>query len=134
MDIKKYSIAVYSDALLEEDEPSENDDCSVSSIFDNISFYEKRFHVAYIKESTHDKYSPEDLVLLSKENKTDETPSSHIILDEDEWIENISESMVVCNDPETYEEVDGIKYLEEKGLFYFLAETGPMLYSIWCDE
>ena len=134
MEIKKYYIEVYSEAVLEEDEPSEHDESYVSSVMDSVSFYEKRFYLAHIKESTRKKYSTDELIVLSKENKSDETPCSDIILEEDEWIENVNESMVVCVHPETDEEVDGIEYLRDKGIFYFLAETWSMTYSKWSDE
>ena len=141
MEIKKYYIAAYAKALLEEDEKDEHeedeedeDDEDDISIFENITFYEKRFYLAHIKESTHEKYEPEELLFLAKENEFDETPDYHIKLDEGEWIENVNESCVVCIDPETNEEVDGIEYLEKNGLYYFLAETGIIKYSIWHNK
>ena len=117
-----------------EDELSEDDDDYASSIFDNVTFYEKRFYLAHIKESTREKYGPEDLLFLAKENEFDETDDYHIKLDEGEWIENVNESFVVCIDPETNEEVDGIEYLKNNGLYYFLAETGIIKYSIWHNK
>jgi len=132
MEIKQYYIASYAKASLEEEEPSEYDEDYVSSIFENVEFYEKRIYLAHIKDSTREKYQPEELVLLAKESESDETPNNHITLDEGEWIENVNESSVVCTNPDTYEEEDGIQYLSlVYGLQYFLAETDSMEYAVW---
>ena len=138
MEIKQYYFAVYYEALLEENEPSKYDNDYISSIFDNITFYEKRFYLAHIKETTYEEYDTEELSILAKDGEFDEidndNDNDNITLDAGEWIENINESKVVCKHPETNEEVDGIKYLEYKGLYYFLAETGMLNYSSWCNK
>lgn len=117
-EIKLYYIASYALATLEENEPAQH------TKIDNIIFYEKRFYLAHIKESTREKYElePEELILFVEEEGG---------LDDGEWIEDMNESTVVCIHPQTQEEVDGIEYLEDKGLDYFLAETAKMEYAVW---
>ena len=45
---------------------------------------------------------------------------------------NVNESSVVCTNPDTYEEEDGIQYLYlVSGLQYYLAETDRMEYAVW---
>ena len=135
MEIKQYYFAVYSKALLEENEASKHDDDYISTILDNTVFYEKRFYLAHIKESTYENSEPEELSFLAKDDNLDESDEKDDnTLDEGEWIENICESKVVCTHPETGKEVDGIQYLEEKGLYYDLSETGMIKFSSWCNK
>ena len=132
MEIKQYYFALYSKALLEENEPNTNE-----IIFpDNIKFYEKRFYCAHIKQSTYETADPEELSFLSKDDESDENDyeNDDITLDDGEWIENLNESKVVCTHPETGEEVDGIQYLEDNKLYYYLAETGITKFATWCNK
>ena len=132
MEIKQYYFALYSKALLEENEPNTN-----KTIFpDNIKFYEKRFYCAHIKQSTYETCDPEELSFLSKDEESDENDyeNDDITLDDGEWIENLNESMVVCTHPETGEEVDGIQYLADNKLYYYLAETGITKFATWCNK
>jgi hypothetical protein len=132
MEIKQYYFALYSKALLEENEPIKNE-----NIFpDNIKFYEKRFYCAHIKKTTYETCDPEELSFLAKDDESDENDyeNDDITLDEGEWIENLNKSKVVCTHPETGEEVDGILYLEENKLYYYLAETGITKFASWCNK
>ena len=132
MEIKQYYFALYSKALLEENDPSTNE-----TIFpDNIKFYEKRFYCAHVKQSTYETCDPEELSFLAKDEETDENDyvNDDITLDDGEWIENLNESKVVCTHPETGKEVDGIQYLEDIKLYYYLAETGITKFTSWCNE
>ena len=134
MDINKYYIAVYSKCLLEEVEPSNNHDDLIASIFDNTTFYEKKFYLAHIKETTRYQYTPEDLSYLAKDDEFDETDYENIKLEEGEWIEDICELKVIFFDEETGEEIDGIEFLENQGLECYLAETGSIKFASWCEK
>lgn len=119
MEIKQYYIAVYRTATLERsDETDESVD--KSEILDEITFYEKRYYCAHIKESTYETSDPEELSHLARDDESEgdgdeDEDENEVTLEEGEWIEDLSESVVVCTHPETEEEVDGIEYLEGKG-------------------
>ena len=132
MEIKQYYFAVYSKALLEENRRGDVAERG-ATILDNTVFYEKRFYLAHIKESTYENSDPEELSFLAKDDNLNEKEDDDT-LDEGEWIENIYESKVVCTHPETGKEVDGIQYLEEKGLYCDVAETGMIKFSSWCNK
>jgi hypothetical protein len=134
MDINQYYIAVYSKCLLEEVEESNNNDDLITSILDNITFYEKKFYLAHIKEKTRYQHTPEDLSYLAKDDEFDETDYENITLEEGKWIEDICELKVIFFDDETCQEIDGIEYLENKGLFYYLAESGSIKFASWCEK
>lgn len=140
MEIQTYYFALYSKALLEKN-PDEGENVSIgltedyiSSFLDNINFFEKRFYCAHVKQSTYENYDQEALSFLAKDTENDMNDENDITLDKGEWIEDLSESKIVCTHPDTGEEVDGIQYLEDNGLYYFLAETGITKFSSWCDK
>ena len=67
MEIKQYYFAVYSKALLEENRRGDVAERG-ATILDNTVFYEKRFYLAHIKESTYENSDPEELSFLAKDD------------------------------------------------------------------
>jgi hypothetical protein len=133
--IQNFYFALYAKACVE---ITQNDEIVETTQFDDITFYDKQFYCAHLYPSTYKKIyniDCEDLVIMAKFYIDEENYNENVIdLHPEEWIEDLSESAIVCTDPETNKEIDAFDFVKSYGYSCNSTESGYTKFSAWCDE
>ena len=132
--IQPYYFATYAKAGVEFTQIDPTKRKKSTKPLDDITFYDKTFYCAHLRPSTHERITdPEDLVRFATSSQEERRPKTKLLSTE-EWVEDLSESTLVCLDPTTSNEVDAYDYCKSKGFECESSESGIIKYASWCDQ